>query len=386
MTHVFRKGLFFTLGTAWLTGLTATPPAQALPTAESIRDVADKVAQWQVADFDQRSQAHAASNDGRHTEARRRSLFDRSWKSGALFAGVYEWAAATQDAQLLGWLRGIGERNGWELAEHHAGIEHADGHPVGIAWLRFYEQHGDAAMLEPTRQDLDRVMTGPQRDAYQWDWCDALFMSPPVWAQLAQATGEPKYLDFMHRQYQMTYDTLWNPDDRLFYRDSKRFNQRETNGAHVYWARGNGWVYGGLALMIPYLPEDWEHRPFYLALFEQMSASLAKSQREDGTWSMSILGDVAKYPTIETSGTGFFVFGLTRGINEGWIDRETYRPVVETGWGALVSAVRDDGLLGYVQRVADAPGQSFPDQTETYGVGAFLAAAAEMLRLVEDED
>jgi hypothetical protein len=30
-----------------------------------------------------------------------------------------------------------------------------------------------------------------------WWWCDALFMAPTVWAQMAEATGDHKYVDYM---------------------------------------------------------------------------------------------------------------------------------------------------------------------------------------------
>ena len=42
-------------------------------------------------------------------------------------------------------------------------------------------------------------------------------------------------------------------------------------------------------------------------------------------------------------------------------------------------------MLGYVQPVGAAPGDSFADKTEVYGIGAFLAASAEVYKLVSSE-
>ncbi|QBG49305.1 hypothetical protein EGM51_11970 [Verrucomicrobia bacterium S94] len=113
-----------------------------------------------------------------------------------------------------------------------------------------------------------------------------------------------------------------------------------------------------------------------------MAESLKDCQREDGTWSMGLLGGVDAYPVKETSGTSFFTFGLAWGINNGLLDRAVYEPVVLNAWQALTECVTEEGMLGYVQPVGAAPGDSFADKTEVYGIGAFLAAGSEMYRLV----
>ena len=60
-------------------------------------------------------------------------------------------------------------------------------------------------------------------------------------------------------------------------------------------------------------------------------------------------------------------------------------PVVERAWRGLVSvAVRADGELGYVQGVGDQPASSQPvtlRSTRDFGVGAFLLAGSEVMRL-----
>jgi unsaturated rhamnogalacturonyl hydrolase len=49
----------------------------------------------------------------------------------------------------------------------------------------------------------------------------------------------------------------------------------------------------------------------------------------------------------------------------------------------LTQCVTPEGMLGYVQPVGAAPGDSFADKTEVYGIGAFLAAGTEMYKLVK---
>lgn len=59
-----------------------------------------------------------------------------------------------------------------------------------------------------------------------------------------------------------------------------------------------------------------------------------------------------------------------------------YEPVILRGWAALNRAVREDGMLGYVQPAGAAPGATGPDQTEIYGAGAFILAGSEPHRLL----
>jgi rhamnogalacturonyl hydrolase YesR len=113
-----------------------------------------------------------------------------------------------------------------------------------------------------------------------------------------------------------------------------------------------------------------------------MATAIKNCQRADGTWSMGMLGGVEGYPIKETSGTSFFTFGLAWGINNGLLDGDVYEPVVLKAWHALTECVTDEGMLGYVQPVGAAPGDSFADKTEVYGIGAFVAAGSEVYQLV----
>lgn len=363
--------------------------AETVPAPKDVRSIATKVADWQIATFDQHADYRALPTDPKAFR-RTEPYHDLMWHMGALYAGMEVFRDIAEDPEkYTEWLTMIGDRNGWKP---HERPYHADDHAVGQFYLSLYEETKDPKMLEPFQKHFDWILANPKTGSlkwgketdshHRWGWCDALFMAPPVWARMAKVTGEKKYLDFMDQEYHATYDLLWDKEDHLFWRDSSFFPKREENGEKLYWSRGNGWVFGGLALMIPDLPEDWEGRDFYVDLFKEMAVSLKKCQREDGTWSMGLLGGVEGYPIKETSGTSFYVFGMAWGINNGLLDRAEYEPVVLKAWNALTESVTEEGMLGYVQPVGAAPGDSFPDKTEVYGVGAFLAASTEMYKMV----
>ena len=83
----------------------------------------------------------------------------------------------------------------------------------------------------------------------------------------------------------------------------------------------------------------------------------------------------------ETSGTAFFCYALAWGINNETLDRDTYLPAVQKAWTGLVAKVTPQGRLGYVQKVAGAPGPVNPDDTHEYATGALLLAGEQMLKL-----
>ena len=117
-----------------------------------------------------------------------------------------------------------------------------------------------------------------------------------------------------------------------------------------------------------------------MKLFNEMAAKVASIQSSDGYWRTNLL-DPASTPLPETSGTAFYVYALAWGVNEGLLDRATYEPAIRRGWSALVRAVHPDGMLGYVQRIGDQPGDTSASGTEIYGVGALLLGGSEVHRL-----
>ncbi len=362
-------------------------------TAETVFALTKKVADWQIDTFDQQGRYRALPTDPPDW-ANREQYHDLEWHNGALYAGMNQWRKVADDRKYTDWLMAVGERNHWQL---HQRPYHADDHVVGQFYLSFYEDFGQPGMMAGVQERFDWILENPKTGTLDWEaedthahdrwgWCDALFMAPPVWARLAKITGDEKYLNFMDHEYHVTYDLLWSEQDHLFWRDSSYFDQSEANGEDIFWSRGNGWVFAGLALMIPDLPADWAGREFYVDLYKEMAARLLTIQREDGTWSMGLLGALEDYPVPETSGTAFFTFGLAWGINAGLLDREEYEPAVRRAWQALAGAVTEEGLLGHVQPVGAAPGESYPDYTEVYGVGAFLAAGSELYKLLKADE
>ena len=64
--------------------------------------------------------------------------------------------------------------------------------------------------------------------------------------------------------------------EHLYYRDSRFLTQRDAQGRKIFWGRGNGWVFAGLARILTELPADHPSRARYEALFEQMADKIVE--------------------------------------------------------------------------------------------------------------
>ena len=307
------------------------------------------------------------------------------WTNGALYVGMMKWAAMADDDKYYEWMLNIAKEHEWKL---HRRQYHADDHTVGQMYCELYRKYGDEKMLEPTKKQFEFIMYHPSKSVLnwktkfhqdRWNWCDALFMSPPVWAQLANITGDQRYLDFMVEEYKATTDFLFDKKENLYYRDESYMGKLD-NGTKIFWARGNGWVFAGLANILEELDPKSKEYKYFLKIYKKMAKKLIQIQTPEGHWAMSLLGQEF-YPTPETSGSSFFTFGLAYGINKGILDYDTYEPAVRKGWNAMVSHITDEGMLGYVQQIGQAPGKAWPEKTEVYGTGAFLSAGAEVYKL-----
>jgi len=306
----------------------------------------------------------------------------QDWTFATLYVGLLASSDTLHDPAYRNTVVAVAQHYNWTLGPRKT---HADDQAIGQSYLWLNREHPapkDLAALQSQFNDVMHVPDDPAKPV--WWWCDALFMAPPVWSELAHQTGNRKYLDYMDHQWESTSNLLWDPQEKLFFRDSTYFDKREKNGRKIFWSRGNGWVMGGLVRVLETLPPDDPRRPFYLDKLHAMAASIAKLQGADGLWRPGLL-DAEDYPLPEISGSAFFVYALAWAIDHGQLDAKTYRPVVERGWAGLVHHIYADGRLGCIQPVGAAPGAYTESASYVFGTGAFLLAGSEVNKLARHD-
>ena len=298
------------------------------------------------------------------------------WIDSTFYAGLMAAYRTTAKTSFLAAGKAWGAAHQWDL--HPGDARYADNQACTQTYLEIFETDAtpsNSVMYERARAAFDAMIAAPKAGRVEWYWCDALFMAPPALARVGASVKQTQYFDFMNTLYWDSKDFLYSPANALFFRDKNFF------GTDTFWARGNGWVIAGIARILDYLPADDPHHNDFVRLLEDMSAALANAQDpKDGLWRSNLLHPEA-FPNPETSGSGLFTFALAWGITHGVLDRATYLPVVKSAWEGLTHAVNADGRLGYVQDVADSPAAAGATETHPFGVGAFLLAGSEVVRL-----
>jgi unsaturated rhamnogalacturonyl hydrolase len=301
------------------------------------------------------------------------------WTWAALYTGFMAVPDKVSGDKYKNEVMKIGEELNWEPGPR---VMHADDQAVGQSYLELYMIHKDAKMMEPIRARLDKEIATPESDYGKtplWWWCDALYMAPPVFADMSAITGDQKYLDFMDKQWEITTRLLYDPSVHLYSRDATYLDKHEKNGQKIFWSRGNGWVMGGIVRVLQELPKDSPLRPKFEDLLKQMSAEMLSIQGKDGLWRPGLL-DANSYPLPEISGSAFVTYAMAYGVNNGILDKATYWPAVQKAWAGMLSHVYADGRLGCIQPVGAAPGAYTKTSSYVYGVGAYLLAGSEIYR------
>lgn len=360
---------------AWAQKLTA---GESLPAVGDSPDDAGPLANDLSADLNLNAIVRAMQKVGTWELNRTHDAFNDDWTFAALYTGFMAAGRALHDPKYEQAMLKMGKKLHWQLGPDET---HADHQAVGQTYLELYLKYHDEEMLQPTRARFDRTMQIPDNpDKPLWWWCDALFMAPPVYARLYAATRNIGYLDYMDREWWITSNLLYDHAENLYFRDTRYFEKRESNGRKIFWSRGNGWVLAGLARVLESMPKSYSSRQKYVEQLRQMADKLRRLQGNDGLWRPGLL-DPGAYPLPEVSGSGFITYGMTWGINQGILDRKVFRPVVAKAWEGMVSHIYADGRLGCIQPVAAAPGQFKLTSSYVYGVGAFLLAGSELSKI-----
>jgi uncharacterized repeat protein (TIGR02543 family) len=305
-------------------------------------------------------------------------------------------------------------KNSWAVSGGSTTVN-ADNRTCGQAYIDLYLQDEvkDEAKISAIKANLDYMVSATRAD--HWWWIDAIFMDMPTFTRLGVLTGDSKYFDKMYQEFN-TIKTiglnksgvdnsnssggLFNTSSSLWWRDwgykpgaptkpepyepAVNVPKVTANGKNVFWARGNGWVMAGLARTLQLLPETDAHRAEYFSMFFNMAVALRNCQRDDGFWNMN-LDDPQDYPGPETSGTALFTYGLAWGISNGLLGYDDFYPTMAKGWNGLCAvAMQPSGQLSLIQNVGEKPIPTNQLASSVdFGVGAFLLAASEVVKLAD---
>ena len=313
---------------------------------------------------------------------------ERPWMRSTWYVGVMAAWETTREPRFLEQSLAYGRELQWQVGREQVGPNRL--FPIQI-WAQLYLAKKDPAMIRPSVEWLAKPDPLSPAGSPQWymdarengvgpiPYADALFGMPAL-AMLAQATGDRKYLDTMNAYFDAVTAALFDKESGLYYRDPTYIGKLTANGKKIFWSRANGWVFAGIPRVLDYLPEGDSRRQRYLDIFLRMAPEVVKRQGADGLWRVN-LDDPDQFPDPETSGSGFFCFGLAWGINHKVLSRRQYLPAVEKAWAGLNQSLSPEGKILWGQPVDAEPHAVARDSTHEFVTGAFMLAGSEVYKL-----
>ena len=316
------------------------------------------------------------------------------WDNAAYHTGNMEVYKLLNDQQMLDYSIRWAEHNEWKGAtepdpakwkyknygEGQDYVLFGDWQICFQTYIDLYNMQKDEKRVARAKEVMGYEADSPQND--YWWWADALYMVMPVMTKMYKLTGDEKYLRKLYENILYSDSIMLDEETGIYFRDGKYVfpKHKSANGKKDFWARGDGWVLAGLAKVLQDLPKDSKYRSFYVQRFQQLAKAVADCQQPEGYWTRSMLCE-ADAPGYETSGTAFFTYGMLWGVNNGLLNANEFKPVIDKSWKYLTTiALQSDGGIGYVQPIGEKPDPTRIADAKSqhpFGTGAWLLAACE---------
>ncbi|SHE44666.1 Rhamnogalacturonyl hydrolase YesR [Dysgonomonas macrotermitis] len=221
-----------------------------------------------------------------------------------------------------------------------------DNGPMGAGLIELQMRRATPAYLEYINETNEHLLySEPRLDdgtiARIWPhentiWADDLFMAISFLCRMGKMTGDVKYFDDAANQVLNYTKYLWHPGKQIYYH-CYHTDTKELGVAH--WSRANGWMLMAQADLLTMLPKDHPKRAALIENFKQQVSGVARYQGKNGLWHQ-LLDKPDSYE--EVTGTAMFVFGIARGVREGWIHPD-FIYVAEQGLKGMKTRLSDAG-------------------------------------------
>ncbi|MEO6005264.1 MAG: glycoside hydrolase family 88 protein, partial [Opitutus sp.] len=309
------------------------------------------------------------------------------------------------------------------IATYKADEYNIDMIPAGRVLLTRYEQgHNEAKFktaIDALRHQLrsqPRTSDGgfwhKQRYPHQM-WLDGLFMGSPFLAQYGKDFQEPAAFDEVAKQILLMDEHGYDPKTGLYYHawDEKRIQpwaNKETGQSPNFWGRAVGWYAMALVDSLDYFSPTHPEVERINEVLRRVADGITRWQDPaSGLWWQVMDQGNRKGNYLESTASSMFVYALAKGINQGYLSRDKYLPVVLKGFEGITRdflRVESDGRvtlsaccevagLGYT----NARGRSRDGTFDYYvtepvvdndlkGVGPFILAGLQVQQLISTRE
>ena len=232
-------------------------------------------------------------------------------------------------------------------------------------------------------------------------------MAQPFYARFEIQFGEdPSVFDDIVNQFVVIARKTLDEETGLLYHgwDESRLQQwadEETGLSPGHLSRAMGWYAMALVDTIEHLPEEHEGRQVLGAIMARLVEALIPYQHESGLWYQVTDQGNRAGNWLEASVSAMFTYAIAKGVRLGILNEQLIE-VANKGYSGLLKKIVSIDEEGKVHvndicRSAGLGGSPYRDGTYEYyistdrvsddahGIGSFLLAASEMIRLEQPE-
>lgn len=293
--------------------------------------------------------------------------------------------------------------------------------PGRLLLLRYDRTHDEKLRpaIELLRHQLEhqpRTSDGgfwhKQRYPYQM-WLDGLFMGSPFLAHYGKTFGDPAAFDEVARQILLMDRHAYYPETGLHFHawDEKReqsWADKQTGTSRNFWGRAEGWYAMALVDTLDFIPPTHPDVEAINAILRRTAEGIARWQDpKTGLWWQVLDQGDRKGNYLEATASSMFVYALAKGVNQGYLPRDQYLPVIRRGYAGLIrDLIRTDKAgavsltqccqvagLGYTSSSGRPRDGSFDYyvsepiiDNDLKGVGPFILAGIEVERLLSVDE
>ena len=291
-----------------------------------------------------------------------------SWQAGYVLFAMEKMWHWTGDSLYFNYLKRYAEQN----------VDAAGNVPVfrPTALDNFLPGYTLIFMYEATGEEKYRIAAETVRDGFRdyprtsnglfwhtmsdWGtdqvWVDGAFMGQVFLARYGKSIGDSEYAfgEVVNQMLRMAEVT--RKENGLFlhaWDESKkaRWADPVTGRSPEVWSEGMGWYAVLIADVFDYLPASQPGREQLLDMLKTMCAGLKATQdAETGLWCQVVDKPDAPGNWNETSGSGMFLYLLQQSVNNGYISKEEYAPIIEKAYQGLLTkkVVNEQGFIDLI--------------------------------------
>lgn len=257
---------------------------------------------------------------------------------------------------------------------------YADPVVPGHGVLELYDRTGDDYYLNAARkqykqlQSIEKTERGgiPISRGEKELLLDSLYHISPFMARYGALADDPEAIDEAVHQIEVHAERCYDPFTGL-YRQGWRENPNSF-AQDTFWSRGVAWLTTAIVATLPYVPENHDSYDDLVEMLQDVCEVVLDYQDDSGFWHNTL--DDSTSP-LEASGTLMFVYTFEEGMQQGWLNEDTFEAPSRQAMEVCEGLVDSEGG---VRRVAVVPGgPDAPLGVALHGQGFFLLAASYFL-------